>query len=95
MAKRDVDDPGSECRCGARQSGVIEQAVRDDLRTLGSTHLMRSGLTELAIALAQTLDKGAGLAVAAVSRELRATLTALAAQSDGDDDDLEDELSGG
>ena len=47
----------------------------------------------LAVNLAATLDAGAGMAAAAVARELRATLTELApTEEDGGDDDPFDRL---
>ena len=45
-------------------------------------------LGQLALTLAETLDNGAGMATAAVSRELRATLATLTAMTPkGDEDD--------
>lgn len=49
---------------------------------------MGEALAEMAFALARTLDEGAGLAVAAVNRELRANLLELSGMVDDDDDDL-------
>jgi hypothetical protein len=54
---------------------------------------MGEALAEMAYRLARTLDEGAGLAVAAVNRELRANLVELARMGVPDDDDLEDRLS--
>ncbi len=58
--------------------------------TVGFIESLRAGVwrpvdearAQLAIELAGTLDKGAGLAVAAVARELRATLSELAVTDD-------------
>lgn len=64
----------------ARKVGPNERAVAtvvDALRDAGQLDTQRGALAELARTLAQTLDAGAGLVVAAVARELRATLTAL------------------
>jgi hypothetical protein len=64
------------------EPGPIEAGVVADLAAVdlpGS-----AGLKATAIRLARTLDEGAGLATAAVARELRATLTALT-REDGDD----------
>lgn len=59
-------------------------------RTLRDTERVNpahEGLSAAALVLAAKLDGDAGLATAAVARELRATLTALtAAGSDGGDD---------
>jgi hypothetical protein len=54
---------------------------------------MGEALAEMAFALARVLDEGAGLATAAVNRELRANLVELARMGVPDDDDLEDRLS--
>jgi hypothetical protein len=54
---------------------------------------MGEALAEMAFTLARALDDGAGLATAAVNRELRATLETLALFEAGGDDDLDDELS--
>lgn len=56
-----------------------EQAVERQLVRLGDLGKLddRDGLVALALTLARTLDAGAGLAVAAVSRELRAVLKEL------------------
>ena len=50
-------------------------------------------LAQLALTLADQLDAGAGMATAAISRELRATLSELA-ESGGDVDDLDVFLAG-
>jgi hypothetical protein len=54
--------------------GRVEVAVLADLQSLGVTD---SALGQVALALARELDAGAGMATAAVARELRATLAAL------------------
>lgn len=56
-----------------RRSGPVERGTRADLRAWGVT----GSLAESALVLARTLDEGAGLAVAAVARELRATMDSL------------------
>ena len=73
--------------------GPVETKVRQDVDALVSTHPMGEALAEMAFALARTLDEGAGLAVAAVNRELRHNLIELASQGVDDDDDLEARLS--
>jgi hypothetical protein len=45
-----------------------------------------AALMALALTLAETLDGGAGMATAAVARELRATLAALTPEAKVDDD---------
>jgi len=47
----------------------------------------------MALALAVSLDRGAGMQEAAVNRELRATLDDLARMKVGDDDELDSLLS--
>lgn len=73
--------------------GPVEAKVRGDVEALISTHPMGEALAEMAFTLARTLDDGAGLAVAAVNRELRANLVELARLGVDGDDDLDDELS--
>ena len=74
--------------------GPVETKVRQDVAALMSGHPMGEALAEMAFTLARTLDEGAGLAVAAVNRELRANLVELAsANAGGDDDDLAELLS--
>ena len=69
--------------------GPVESKVREDVGALTSTHPMGEALAEMAYALARTLDDGAGLAVAAVNRELRANLLELARLGvEADDVDL-------
>jgi hypothetical protein len=57
--------------------GPVERATRRDVKTLGGLAGVQGSLAEAAYRLARTLDEGAGLATAAVARELRATLLAL------------------
>ena len=73
--------------------GELEAVVRQDLQQLVSAHPLGESLEAMALELARTLDSGAGLAVAAVNRELRATLDALAGMGAGGDSDLDDLLS--
>lgn len=54
---------------------------------------MAKSLAEMAYTLARTLDDGAGLAVAAVNRELRANLVEMTRMAVADDDGLDDRLS--
>ena len=57
--------------------GPVETKVRADVGALLTAHPMGASLAEMAYTLARTLDDGAGLAVAAVNRELRANLVEL------------------
>jgi len=69
--------------------GPVEAAVIADLEHIipgpGSASLAAS-----AVALARKLDEDAGLATAAVARELRATMTALAPPEDGTSSDIDE-----
>jgi hypothetical protein len=72
----------------------VERKVRSDVAALVTAHPMGEALAEMAFTLARTLDEGAGLAVAAVNRELRANLVELARLGvPSDDDFVEDRLS--
>ncbi|HEY5985589.1 MAG TPA: hypothetical protein VIV12_04285 [Streptosporangiaceae bacterium] len=71
----------------------MERKVRADIAALMTAHPMGEALAELAYTLARSLDDGAGLAAAAVSRELRNNLTELARLAVDDGDDFADELS--
>jgi hypothetical protein len=71
----------------------VESKVREDVGALITEHPMGESLAEMSFNLARTLDNGAGLAVAAVNRELRANLVELARLGVGDDDDLDAALS--
>jgi predicted trehalose synthase len=55
----------------------VERATRRDVKALGDLAGVQRSLAEAAYNLAKTLDDGAGLATAAVARELRATLLTL------------------
>ena len=76
-----------------RRVGPVERKVRADLRALITAHPMGEALAAMSLNLAQALDAGAGLAVAAVNRELRANLLELSRLAVDDNDDLDDELS--
>jgi hypothetical protein len=68
--------------------GKVELAVLRTLRQVTPTSPAHDGLAASALMLARTLDEGAGLATAAVARELRATLETLTkgASDDGSAD---------
>jgi len=68
-------------------NGVVRAAVAADLSRL-TPRLDKpdAALMALALTLAETLDGGAGMATAAVARELRATLAALTPEAKVDDD---------
>ena len=64
----------------AVRRGAVERAVRRDVRALGELTDIQRSLAETSYTLAKTLDEGAGLATAAVARELRVTLVELGAR---------------
>ena len=76
-----------------RRIGPVERRVKADLAALVTMHPMGEALAEMSLNLARTLDAGAGLAVAAVNRELRANLLELSKQAIDDTDDFADDLS--
>ena len=62
------------------------RAVTETLKSL-ELNPASDARAQLALILAATLDDGAGMATAAVARELRATLTELESRHGGDDVD--------
>lgn len=76
-------------------AGSVENATRLTLKGLEDDGKLegREALAELALTLARTLDDGAGLAVAAVSRELRATIVELGKPHDSVGDEAESWLA--
>ena len=68
-----------------RVIGPNERAVRKVVRNSGELTGSGPALAETAYTLARALDEGAGLATAAVARELRATLEALSRSGDDGD----------
>jgi hypothetical protein len=63
-------------------------ALIESLRQASPVDTRDEAIGQLALTLAKALDEGAGMATAAVARELRATLADLARdRDDGDDDD--------
>ena len=75
------------------QAGTVERKVRADIAALVTAHPMGEALAEMSYNLARVLDEGAGLATAAVNRELRANLTELGRLAVDDDDTFEADLS--
>jgi hypothetical protein len=75
------------------RAGPVERQVRKDITALITVHPMGEALAAMSLNLARTLDDGAGLATAAVNRELRANLLELSRLAVDDDDTLADELS--
>ena len=66
-------------------AGPMEKAIRSTLKQL-EVSPVTDARARLAIVLAISLDAGAGMATAAISRELRATLTELENRDGGDTD---------
>ena len=66
--------------------GPNEKAVRATLRQL-EISVVDDARGRLAVTLAKALDADAGMATAAISRELRATLSELEGRGHGDTDD--------
>lgn len=67
----------------------VAEAVAGVLDGIDQVHPAHEGLAAAALVLARALDADAGLATAAVARELRATLTALTATGSDDGDDFD------
>ena len=76
-----------------RKIGPVERQVKRDIGALVTEHPMGEALAAMSLNLARTLDDGAGLATAAVNRELRANLLELSRLAVDDNDDLDAELS--
>lgn len=81
-----------------KRLGKLEATVRADVAALVTGHPMGESLTELALYLARTLDSSSGLSAlsaqtASVSKELRATLDALAGREVPSGESFEDLLS--
>jgi hypothetical protein len=73
--------------------GANAKAVRATLKQL-EVNPVTDARGRLALTLAQALDGDAGMATAAVARELRATLAELEGRNDGNTDDLASLLAG-
>ena len=67
--------------------GPNEKAVRATLKRL-EVNAATDALGQAAVTLGRTLDNDAGMATAAVARELRALLTELEGRTGGNDDEL-------
>ena len=81
-----------------RRAGPVERKVKADLAALITAHQMGEALTQMALTLAQAMDRiqetGRGLMVLpALNRELRDNLAELARLAVNDDDPFADELS--
>jgi len=72
----------------------VEAEVRAELVDAVQIHPAHRSLVATAYTLARKLDEGAGMATAAVSKELRATLDAILKEAGGDDDGLDAFVNG-
>lgn len=72
----------------------VEAAVRENLADAPQYSPAHVALIATAITLARKLDEGAGMATAAVAKELRATLDAILRGADDDDDGLDNFVNG-
>jgi hypothetical protein len=65
-------------------TGPVEASTRTELEAIAAT---AKPLGQIALALARVLDTGAGMATAAVAKELRATLNELHPKDEGSEGD--------
>lgn len=73
----------------------VEASVRESLEGVTSEAPEHAALVALALTLARKLDDGAGMATAAVGKELRSTLDQIfKVRGAGDDDGLDDFVNG-
>lgn len=73
----------------ARPSLSVEDEVRATLDDAPEISVAHRALVATALTLARKLDDGAGMATAAVAKELRATLDAILKEAEQDDDGLD------
>lgn len=77
-----------------RPSLSVEDEVRATLADAPEVSVAHRALVATALTLARKLDDGAGMATAAVAKELRATLDAILKEADDDDDGLDSFVNG-
>jgi hypothetical protein len=77
-----------------RPSLSVEDEVRATLDDAHEVSIAHRALVATALTLARKLDDGAGMATAAVAKELRATLDAILKEADDDDDGLDSFVNG-
>jgi hypothetical protein len=77
-----------------RPSLSVEDAVRATLDDVPEVSVAHRALVATALTLARKLDDGAGMATAAVAKELRATLDAILKEASDDDDGLDNFVNG-
>lgn len=86
MARRKPADPPPER--GDLPELSVEAAVRTSVDGLPEVSPAHAALVATALTLARKLDEGAGLATAAVARELRSVLDVLTKQEVAEDDEF-------
>ena len=79
---------------GALPPLSVEAAVRENLAGAAANNPGHVALIATAITLARKLDEGAGMATAAVAKELRATLDAILRGAAEEDDGLDSFVNG-
>ena len=77
-----------------RPSLSVEDEVRATLADVPAISLGHRALVATAYTLARKLDDGAGMATAAVAKELRATLDAILKEAESEDDGLDSFVNG-
>lgn len=93
MTRRNPPQSVTE-RDDERPSLSVEDAVRATLADAPETSIAHRALVATALTLARKLDDGAGMATAAVAKELRATLDAILREASDDDDGLDSFVNG-
>lgn len=72
----------------------VEDEVRATVEDAPEISVAHRALVATALTLARKLDDGAGMATAAVAKELRATLDAILKEASDDDDGLDNFVNG-
>lgn len=88
VTRRDTSESAAESD-DERPLLSVEDEVRATLDEAPETSVAHRALVATALTLARKLDDGAGMATAAVAKELRATLDAILKEADDDDDGLD------
>jgi len=93
MPRHHPPQPDTECD-DDRPELSVESEVRKSLADVTENHPGHHALVATALTLARKLDDGAGMATAAVAKELRATLDAILKEANDDDDGLDGFVNG-
>jgi hypothetical protein len=86
-SRRDTDDIVQEI-LGNPQIGPVERSVRKYIESIEDDSTLGNTYAEIAYNLARKLDRGAGMATAAVGRELRELITMIAESNNHELTDL-------